>query len=52
MIIQNKELLIPFYNNNQIIPKNFSISDADYFCPTLDGERDLNEEISCKISKM
>ena len=36
MIIQDKELLVPFYNNNQIIPKNFSISDTDYFCPTLD----------------
>ena len=36
MIIQNKELLTPFYNNNQIIPKNFCVSDTDYFCPTLD----------------
>lgn len=40
MIIQAKELLVPFYNNNQIIPKNFCISDTDYFCPTIDTVKD------------
>jgi len=36
MIIQNKQLLVPFYNNNNIIPKNFVISDTNYFCPTIE----------------
>ena len=39
MIIQNKQLLLPFYNNNSIIPKNFVISDTNYFCPTIDMVR-------------
>ena len=33
MIISNQDLLIPFYNNNAL-PKNFVISDSNYFCPT------------------
>lgn len=33
MIISNQDLLIPFYNNKKL-PKNFVISDKDYFCPT------------------
>jgi hypothetical protein len=33
MIISNQDLLAPFYNNKKL-PKNFVISDKDYFCPT------------------
>lgn len=33
MKIQAQDLFIPFYNNKKL-PRNFSISDADYFCPT------------------
>ena len=33
MIIKPKDLFKPFGNN---IPKNFAMSDADYFCPTID----------------
>ena len=33
MIIKNKELLIPFIENNQNIPKKFIISDEKYYCP-------------------
>ena len=40
MIISNQDLLIPFYNNNYL-PKNFVISDSNYFCPTQ--EMVLNE---------
>jgi len=32
MIIQAQDLFIPFANNNTL-PKNFVISDSDYFCP-------------------
>lgn len=35
MIISAQELLIPFYNNKKL-PRNFCISDADYFCSTKD----------------
>ena len=35
MIISNRDLLIPFQQNNKI-PKNFVLSDLDYFCPTID----------------
>lgn len=34
MIISSQDLLIPFCNNK--VPKNFVISDKDYFCPTQD----------------
>ena len=34
MIISGKELLRPFFNNNEKIPKNFTIADKDYYCPT------------------
>ena len=30
---------MPFYNNTSIIPKNFVISDTNYFCPTIDMVR-------------
>jgi hypothetical protein len=33
MIISAQDLLIPFYNRKKI-PKNFVISDENYFCPT------------------
>lgn len=39
MIISNQDLLIPFQKNNKI-PKNFCLSDKDYFCPTLDMVKD------------
>jgi hypothetical protein len=39
MIIPNQYLLIPFRKNNKI-PKNFCLSDKDYFCPTLDMVKD------------
>jgi hypothetical protein len=39
MIISNQDLLIPFQNNNKI-PKNFCLSDTDYFCPTVDMLKD------------
>jgi hypothetical protein len=39
MIISNQDLLIPFRKNNKI-PKNFVLSDSDYFCPTLDMVKD------------
>ena len=35
MIISNQDLLIPFQKNNKI-PRNFVLSDKDYFCPTID----------------
>jgi hypothetical protein len=35
MIISNQDLLVPFYNN-KTLPKNFVISDKDYFCPIQD----------------
>lgn len=35
MIISNQDLLVPFYNNNKL-PKNFVISDKDYYCPSLE----------------
>jgi hypothetical protein len=35
MIIEYAKLLIPF-SKNGAIPKNFCVSDVDYFCPTLD----------------
>ena len=35
MIISNQDLLIPFQRNNKI-PRNFVLSDKDYFCPTID----------------
>jgi hypothetical protein len=34
MIISIKEIIIPFKNNPP--PRNFVVSDKDYFCPTLD----------------
>ena len=39
MIISNQDLLIPFQKNNKI-PKNFCLSDKDYFCPTIDMVKD------------
>jgi hypothetical protein len=32
MIISNQEIIIPFYNNKHL-PRNFIISDQNYFCP-------------------
>jgi hypothetical protein len=32
MIISNQDILIPFYNNRKL-PRNFIISDQNYFCP-------------------
>jgi hypothetical protein len=39
MIISNQDLLIPFQKNNKI-PRNFVLSDKDYFCPTIDITKD------------
>jgi hypothetical protein len=36
MIVDGKELLRPFFNNNQKIPKNFTIADRSYYCPKKD----------------
>jgi len=41
MIISGKELLRPFFDN-QKIPKNFTISDKDYYCP---NKEIINNEI-------
>lgn len=32
MIISNQDIVVPFYNNKRL-PKNFIISDQNYFCP-------------------
>ena len=32
MIISNQEIIVPFYNNKRL-PRNFIISDQNYFCP-------------------
>jgi hypothetical protein len=38
MIISIKEIIVPFKNNPP--PKNFIVSDKDYFCPTIDMLKD------------
>lgn len=35
MIISNQDIVLPFYNNKKL-PRNFIISDANYFCPQKD----------------
>jgi hypothetical protein len=40
MIISSQQLIEPWRVSNKNLPRNFVLSDKDYFCPTLDMVRD------------
>ena len=40
MIISSQQLINPWRISNKNLPKNFVLSDKDYFCPTLDMVQD------------
>jgi len=40
MIISNQDIFIPFYNNKKL-PKNFVISDINYFCPKIETVKNI-----------